>query len=218
MAHRCRCQALANKIPLTRASHPKRLAAILVALGCVFPALILGGCSEYDQARRIYVQGRYDDAFGRMLKMAQAGDNRAQYDVAMMYVQGIGTTKELELGFGWMIEAAKSGNIGAMNELGAIYESGVGAQRNLPVAFQWYRLAARADDSIGQFNVANMYARGIGVPADIVKAWAYYRRAASNGVLTGRERAALLGEKMSAAQLAEAEALEDRLRKDPAQD
>jgi TPR repeat protein len=63
-----------------------------------------------------------------------------------------------------------------------------------------------------------LYARGIGVPADIVKAWAYYRRAASNGVLTGRERAALLGEKMSAAQLAEAEALEDRLRKDPAQD
>jgi len=215
VAHPCRCLVLASKIPLIRAPHWKRLAAILVALGCVCPALILGGCSEYDQARRVYVQGRYDDAFGRMLKMAQAGDNRAQYDVAMMYVQGIGTTKDLELGFGWMIESAKNGNIGAMNELGAIYESGVGAQRNLPVAFQWYRLAAQSDDSIGQFNVANMYARGIGVPADIVRAWAYYRRAASNGVLTGRERAAILGEKMSAAQLAEAEALEDRLRQNP---
>ena len=194
------------------------MASLLVACVCVFPTVILTGCSEYDQARRVYVQGRYDDAFGRMLKMAQAGDNRAQYDVAMMYVQGIGTQKDLELGFGWMIESAKSGNVGAMNELGAIYESGVGAQRNFPVAFQWYRMAAQSDDSIGQFNVANMYARGIGVPTDIVRAWAYYRRAASNGVLTGRERASLLGEKMSAAQLKEAEGFEDRLRQNPSSD
>ena len=158
------------------------MASLLVALGCVFPAVLLTGCSEYDQARRVYVQGRYDDAFGRMLKMAQAGDNRAQYDVAMMY------------------------------------ESGVGAQRNVPVAFQWDRMAAQSDDSIGQFNVANMYARGIGVPADIIRAWAYYRRAASNGVLTGRERASLLGEKMSAAQLKEAEVFEDRLRQNPSSD
>ena len=194
------------------------LVSVVLACTLSIGVLFIAGCSDYDKARRVYVEGHYDDAFSRLLKLAQAGDHRAQYDVAMMYVQGIGTKKDLEVGFGWMIEAAKTGNLGAMNELGAIYESGVGAQRNLPVAFQWYRMAAGADDSIGQFNVANMYARGIGVPADIVRAWAFYQRAGANGILTARERASYLAEKMSAAQLAEAEALAKRLAENPASD
>jgi TPR repeat protein len=193
---------------------------VLRTLGWAFALLCtlgsIAACSDYDEARRVYVAGRYDDAFSRMLKLAQAGDNRAQYDVAMMYVQGIGTKKDLEVGFGWMIEAGKSGNVGAMNELGAIYESGVGAARNLGVAFQWYMRAAKSNDAVGLFNAANMLSRGIGVPQDVIRGWALYMRAAANGTLTGRVRADQMEETMSAAQMKEARALLKRLEDDPA--
>ena len=181
--------------------------------------LALGtGCSDYEAARRAFVAGKHDEAFSGMLKLAQAGDPRAQYDVAMMYVQGIGVAKDREVGFGWMIQAGTSGNIGAMNELGAIYESGIGASRNFAVAFQWYRMAAQADNPIGQFNIANMYARGIGVSPDLVRAWAWNMRAGANGTLTGKDRANQLEEKMSAKELADAKVLERQLAQNPSND
>jgi len=53
--------------------------------------LCLAACSDYDRARNAYEGGDYKLAISRFEALAVKGDTKAQYDLAQIYFQGIGT-------------------------------------------------------------------------------------------------------------------------------
>lgn len=154
----------------------------------VIAAMVLAGCSEYQNARRAYEVGNFTEALQMLEKLAKEGDSRAQYEVALMYLQGIGTTVDPMMGGKWMLAAANNGNTTAMVEIGGRHEAGVNAEKNPIVAFTWFRRAAIAGDAIGKYKLAMMYETGEGVPEDLPRAYAWYKLSASTAGRVAAER------------------------------
>jgi len=136
---------------------------------------LLAGCSDYQTARRAYEVGRFAEALEILERLAREGDTRAQYEVALMYLQGIGTRVDPAKGGEWMLKAANGGNSTAMVEVGGRFENGVNAEKNFILAFTWYRRAAIAGDQIGMYKLAMLYESGQGIPQDLPRAYAWYR-------------------------------------------
>jgi TPR repeat protein len=135
---------------------------------------LLVACSEYNSASQQYQAGNYKEALEQFNKLARGGDVRAQFDLAQMYNQGIGTTEDRALGLTWLRQSANGGNALAMLEMGMRYESGVGFQQNFIMALSWYHKASAAGNAIARFNIATMYVLGASVPKDLVRGYAWY--------------------------------------------
>lgn len=173
---------------------------------------VLSACSDYQKARRAYEVGQFKEALVILERLAAEGDTRAQYEVALMYLQGIGTPIEITRGGKWLLTAANNGNTSAMVEVGGRFEAGANAEKNPMMAFTWYRRAAIAGDPIGKFRLAMMYESGEAVPQDFVRAYAWYQL--SNNA-AARLAVARLSRTMSPADQERAEALTKILKNNP---
>ena len=175
---------------------PRRLWALVLA-----GTLALAGCTDYDRARNAYEGGDYTLAIQRFEALALAGHVQAQYDLAQIHFQGIGTPRDGPKGWYWLLASAGNGNVAAMVQLGALFESGVGADRDYSAAAQWYLRAARKGDAVGRFNLALMYTKGIGVPKDEVAALAWFRLSFKAGCAAARDRGDEIERTLTAAEL-----------------
>ncbi len=101
----------------------------------------------------------------------------------------------------------EQGNAGAQFILGAMYENGEGVPQDDKEAVRWYRLAAAQGHARGQYNLGLMYAEGQGVPQDDVQAHMWLNLAAAQGHEDARTVRDGLAEKMTPAQLDEAQRL-----------
>ena len=169
-------------------------------------------CSDYQTARRAYEVGRFGEALEILERLAREGDSRAQYEVALMYLQGIGTPINPTVGGKWMLTAANNGNATAMVEVGGRFENGVNAEKNVILAFTWYRRAALTGDPIGRYKYALMYESGEGIPQDLPRAYAWYRLAESTA---GKIAAQRVWQKMTPADREQADRLHDILKNNP---
>jgi hypothetical protein len=77
---------------------------------------------------------------------AQAGDAKAQFDLAEAYFEGTGITKDLAKGLEWLRKSASQGFAGAEVTLGYLYQNGVQVPKDPHEAARWYRKAARQSD------------------------------------------------------------------------
>lgn len=64
-------------------------------------------CYRY-YAEILEAQGKLEDAFQNMKIAADRGDGMAQYSVALMYLDGVGTSPNREKGIGMLLKAAKN--------------------------------------------------------------------------------------------------------------
>ena len=104
---------------------------------------ILMACSDYQNARSAYAAGDYTKAYQLFQALAESGDTKAQYDLSLMYIQGIGTQKNIEQGLD-----------------------------NAPqLALHWFEKAAMAGSAVGQYNLAHMYMDGGQIAIDLPKAY-----------------------------------------------
>ena len=173
---------------------------------------MIAGCSDYQTARRAYEVGKFTEALTILERLADAGDARAQYEVALMYLQGIGTKVDPLRGGQWMLAAANNGNVTAMVEIGGRFENGVNAEKNLILAFTWYRRAALVGDGIGCYKLAMLYELGSGVPQDLPRAYAWYRMAGSTA---GKIAAQRVNQIMTPLDRERGDLLYDILKKNP---
>ena len=81
-----------------------------------------------------------------LLSRAQAGDAKAQFDLAQAYFEGNGTPKDLDKGLEWLRKSASQGYAGAEVTLGYLYQNGVQVPKDPHEAARWYRKAARQSD------------------------------------------------------------------------
>ena len=96
---------------------------------CVAIFLLLGGCSEFGDSRNLR----------RTLKGANAGDANAQYDLGMMYADGISVPQDDAEAVKWFRLA---GETDAQYNLGVMYANGEGVPKDAVEAYAWLSVAA----------------------------------------------------------------------------
>ncbi len=102
---------------------------------------------------------------------------------------------------------AEQGDAEAQHHLGAMYRDGQGVRRDYTEAAKWLRRAADQGLVYAQVILGLMYDFGKGVPEDIVKAHMWWSLAASRGHESATVARDILADRMTSAQLAEAQKL-----------
>jgi hypothetical protein len=82
--------------------------------------------------------------FANLLRKAQAGDPKAQLDLAKAYSDGTEVPKDSAKSLEWLRKSAAQGYAGAEVVLGLFYQKGVlGIEKDPSEAAKWYKKAAR---------------------------------------------------------------------------
>ncbi len=75
-------------------------------------------------------------------KAAEQGVAKAEFNLGLMYDNGLGVKQDYAKGAKWYRKAAKKGNATAQYNLGLMYENGEGVPQDYAQAHMWYNLAA----------------------------------------------------------------------------
>jgi TPR repeat protein len=102
-------------------------------------------------------------AYKEFLVAAQAGHADSQFNVALMYEQGIGIGKDEKEAIVWYRKAAEQQHAAAQYNLAVLYENGRGTEIDFAMANEWYRKAAAQGDPLAMGNLGMLYVRGQGV-------------------------------------------------------
>jgi Sel1 repeat len=105
--------------------------------------------------------------FATLLRKAQAGDAKAQFDLASAFSQGDGVAKDPAKGIEWLKKSALQGYPGAQVVLGYMYQKGIEMDKDPFEAAKWYKKAARQGDKdpkhaqTAQTHLSEMLAQGL---------------------------------------------------------
>ena len=91
-----------------------------------------------------YNSGNYDEAARKWTGIAQAGDARAQYNMGLLWAEGLGSTpRDPNQAMEWFLKAANQGFVPAMVALARVQL----ATDQPDPALSWLNLAARWNDA-----------------------------------------------------------------------
>jgi len=118
-----------------------------------------------------------------LLKKAEVGDAKAQYELGEMYAYlgSIIPPEDYKKALEWYTKAASQGHDRAQFNLGSMYCNGDGVRKNRKKALEWYTKAASQGNERAQNNLGWMYFEGDGVPKDYEKAFEWTLKAANQG-------------------------------------
>lgn len=102
-------------------------------------------------------------AYKEFLTAAEEGHSDSQFNVALMYEQGLGVDKDEKEAVLWYGKSASQGNAAAQFNLGVLYENGRGTAIDYERANEWYRKASVQGDPLAIGNLGMLYVRGQGV-------------------------------------------------------
>ena len=163
---------------LPRIGAAARWLALVLGLLLANPGSALA-LAEFDDGMAAAKRGNYRAAFEIWLPLATAGDNRAQYNLAVLYDKGVGVPQDYAEAAKWYLAAAGNGHLDAQANLGFAYEQGRGVALNYAEAAKWYRAAAERGDVAAQANLGTLYANGWGVARNDVLAHMWLNLAVS---------------------------------------
>ncbi|NNM58757.1 MAG: sel1 repeat family protein [Legionellales bacterium] len=112
---------------------------------------------------------------------AAAGDMKAEYNLGLIYDDGINVKADYTLAAQWYQKSATQGLSIAQYRLGLLYYNGNGVPQDKKMAVQLYEQAASQGSSYSQYQLGIMYQTGDGVPQDYQKAMSYYLQSAAGG-------------------------------------
>lgn len=181
---------------------PTFLYVVLAAM--LWPGI--AGAGFGDGAAAFSLQN-YDKAYTEWRPLAEGGDPRAQYHLAILYGNGLGAPRDSEQALRWHRLAAGQGHVGAAYKVAVMTGPGDAAE-----AVRWYRFAAERGHARAQYSLAAMFVSGRGVDRDLVLARKWLVLAASRlndkaHVADARRSLELVTAHMTADEIAEAERL-----------
>lgn len=112
-----------------------------------------GGLYTLAVARRAF-QNDPEGAFPLMLRAAEAGDQNAVSDIALMYRDGIGTAKDPAAYVGWLKRGAANDDSGRRALIAQAYANGTGVPRDMTKALAWVLMAGERVSPEGR-NIVN---------------------------------------------------------------
>jgi len=120
----------------------------------------------FDEGLAAYEAGNLPLAFREFHSSAGQGDAGSQFNVGLMYEQGIGVEKDEIQAVDWYRKAAGQGVSSAQYNLAVLYENGRGTAVDFAQANAWYRKAAEQGDAFAIGNLGMLFVRGQGVKQD----------------------------------------------------
>jgi len=118
--------------------------------------------------------------FAQLLQKAEAGDARAQYDVARAYQTGQGVATDHAKAMSWLAKAAEQGLMEAETSLGSAYDLGMGVPLSNRKAVYWWQRAARQGSGFALRCLGYSYIEGRGVAQNNLYAYVIWRRLPSD--------------------------------------
>jgi hypothetical protein len=170
-----------------------RIAALGFALACV-PSLAAQHDDRVERAMQALRNRELDDdsqALATLRELAAAGDAVAQYNLGVLYLQGIAVTQDLPTAVEWWKKDADEGQVDAQYKLAHSYRVGRGIEPDAGKAFYWYARAAEQGDAEAQYNVAESYRVGYGTKPSLKAAVKWYEKAAEGGDVQARAALAM---------------------------
>ena len=158
-------------------NHLQRIFLFCVVLAA--PAVSFAGPLE--DGHDAFDAQRYDEAYRLWQPLAEQGDSDAQYNLGLLYMNGLGVEKNERTALMWFTRAGQQGLADAQYNAGVMFYTGKGAYPSQKTAVEWWELAAGHGHANAQNNLAVMYAFGYGVGQDRDKALALWTAAAEQG-------------------------------------
>ena len=166
----------------------------------------LGG-GTFKKATIAYEKGDYSAALCIFKSLAEKGDMVAQFNLAKMYREGKGVSKDYKTAVEWFGLSAEQGNDAAQYHLGVAYSFGLGVVPNYDIALKWYMSSAEQGNTFAQHHLSLLYYFGNGVPQDEVYAHIWTNLASSNGFEMAEQLHQVLEEQMNSSQIDQARSL-----------
>jgi uncharacterized protein len=152
------------------------IAAVNLALLCV-PTVNAGWDEAIEAGRR----GDHATAMREYQALAEKGDPDAEYNIGMMYDNGLGVPRDYQKAIEIWLKAAKNGSVPAQYALGVMYRQGRGVPQDNKEAARWWLKASESGLVFAQYNLGWAYAEGSGVPQNYKEAAKWYLKAADAG-------------------------------------
>jgi hypothetical protein len=185
----------------------RALAWLLLALAAALPAR-----ADFEAGIAAARAGDYAAALRAWRPLAEKGQRDAQFNLGLLYENGLGVPADGAEAVRWYRRAAEQNDRQAQAYLAEMYAQGLGVERDDREALHWYRAAAERGHAASQYNVGLFYATGRGTAPSDVQAVAWITVAEENGApktdLLGR-----LEQHMGAGSLREARRLADDVRR-----
>lgn len=124
--------------------------------------------ADFDEGVAAYQSGNVPLAVKEFREAADEGHSDSQFNLGLMYEQGIGVEKDEKEAVVWYLKSAQQGNSNAQYNLAVLYENGRGCEVNFQQAHKWYREAVMQDDGLAVGNLGMLYLRAQGVKEDKV--------------------------------------------------
>lgn len=96
--------------------------------------------------KQLLLTGEYQQALPRIITLAEQGNNQAQYQLALLYLQENAANKSIKKAEYWLLKASKSNNK-ASYLLGSLYAQGKGITKNLDKAKTYLALSKEQGNS-----------------------------------------------------------------------
>lgn len=141
-----------------------------------------------------------------ILKRAEAGNLDAQNRLGVLYSEGRGVPQNYLEAKDWFKKAADQGHADAQVNLGTLYSLGLGAPYSDHMALFWFQKAAEQRNALAFAKLGMMYERGRGVPQNLIEAHMWYNLSVAYGETRAAEARTAVATRMTAPQIAEAEA------------
>lgn len=136
---------------------------------------------DIQQGLQAFEEQDYEGALANFTDGAMKGHALAQFNLALMYHNGIGTEADYERAMQLYALAAQQGMASAQFNLALMYDRGEGVERDFDEAYYWYMQAAEQGDASGQYAIGTMNFYGQGRPTDYEEAIRWYQEAARQG-------------------------------------
>ena len=172
---------------------------VALALSIVAPVM----AASLEDAVAAYRRADYVTAFEVYQGLADQGLAVAQFNLGLMYANGLGVSKDETEAMKWYRLAADQGRADAQYQLGHLSYQ----QNNFAEAVKWFRLAADQGRPDAQSNLGVMYAEGEGVSRDDVQALMWFILAAAQNHKDAIENRDNAVSTMTATQIAAAKKL-----------
>lgn len=147
----------------------------LIALGLLLSSYSLNA-GPLDDGLAAFNAADYARAFELWKPLAEAGDAKAQYNIGLLYMNGLGVEPNGVYARELFRAAARQGLVDAQYNLGLIFYEGISTFRRPNEAYQWWSMSAAQGHAPSQYNLGVLYLQGSGTgqssdPAKTLKFW-----------------------------------------------
>ncbi|MCC6919216.1 MAG: sel1 repeat family protein [Alphaproteobacteria bacterium] len=138
-------------------------------------------------AYEAFLNGRYEEAIAIWLPLANDGDASAQFNIGVMYANGLGVDRDMSVAMSWWGNAARQLHVRAAHNLalamlaGEPISHGERTKPDFTAILRYLKIGADAGYPNSEYTMGKLYADGVGVEKDERRAAELYLSASIKG-------------------------------------